>query len=127
MTALVATRLAEDGAIDRILSAQQQELEHRQAVLSEILGRFGVHGHPTSTHAWLPLSEPWRGADFASACLRKGVVVLPGNAFAVGREPTQHGVRINVGAARSRDDLQKALSIMADLLNTGSLQVGSFI
>ena len=33
---------------------------------------------PTSTHAWLHLPEPWRGAAFARACLERGVGVLPG-------------------------------------------------
>jgi DNA-binding transcriptional MocR family regulator len=127
LTALVATQILEDGTVERIVAAQQEELRHRQAMLSEVLGRFDIQSHPTSTHAWLRLPEPWRGAGFARTCLQRGVAVLPGDAFAVGREPVQHGVRINVGAARSREDLRAALNTMAELLAAGHLQLPGFV
>jgi len=127
LTALVATQILEDGTVERIVAAQQEELRYRQAMLSEVLGRFDIQSHPTSTHAWLRLPEPWRGAGFARTCLQRGVAVLPGDAFAVGREPVQHGVRINVGAARSREDLRAALNTMAELLAAGHLQLPGFV
>ena len=95
--------------------------------MSEILGRFDIQSNPISTHAWLRLPEPWRGAGFARTCLERGVAVLPGDAFAIGREPVQHGVRINVGAARSLDDLRSALTTMAELLAAGHLQLPGFV
>ncbi|MGX9176925.1 aminotransferase-like domain-containing protein [Mesorhizobium sp. BHbdii] len=127
LTALVGARLIEEGAAARIIEAQKQELRQRQAIVTEILGRYDVQSHATSTHAWLRLPEPWRGAGFARTCLERGVALLPGDAFAVGREPVQHGVRINVGAARSLDDLRTALNTMAELLAAGHLQLPGFI
>ena len=127
LTALNATQILEDGTVERIIAAQREELRHRQAMLCDVLGRFDVQTHPTSTHAWLRLPDPGRGAGFARTCLQRGVAVLPGDAFAVGREPVQHGVRINVGAARSRADLHAALSIMAGLLEAGHLQIPGFV
>ncbi|TIM63469.1 MAG: PLP-dependent aminotransferase family protein, partial [Mesorhizobium sp.] len=127
LTALIGARLIEEGSAARIIEAQKQELRQRQAILTEILGRYDVQSHATSTHAWLRLPEPWRGAGFARTCLERGVAVLPGDAFAVGREPVQHGVRINVGAARSLDDLRTALNTMAELLAAGHLQLPGFV
>ncbi|MDX8514559.1 PLP-dependent aminotransferase family protein [Mesorhizobium captivum] len=127
LTALIGARLIEEGTAAHIIEIQKQELRQRQAILSEILGRFDIQSHPTSTHAWLRLPEPWRGAGFARTCLERGVAVLPGDAFAVGREPVQHGVRINVGAARSQDDLRTALTTMAELLAAGHLQLPGFV
>ncbi|MER8752956.1 PLP-dependent aminotransferase family protein [Mesorhizobium sp. M1050] len=127
LTALIGTRLIEEGSAARIIEAQKQELRQRQAVLSAILGRYDVQSHAASTHAWLRLPEPWHGAGFARTCLERGVAVLPGDAFAVGREPVQHGVRINVGAARSQDDLRSALTTMAELLAAGHLQLPGFV
>jgi hypothetical protein len=49
--------------------------------------------------------------------------VLPADAFAVGREPVPHAVRLNIGAARSRGDLTRALEILIDLLESGHLQI----
>ncbi len=127
LTALIGARLIEDGSAARIIEIQKQELRQRQAILSEILGRYDVQSQPIATHAWLRLPEPWRGAGFARTCLERGVAVLPGGAFAVGREPVQHGVRINVGAARSQEDLRTALTIMAELLSAGHLQLPGFV
>ncbi|WP_322415328.1 aminotransferase-like domain-containing protein [Mesorhizobium huakuii] len=127
LTALIGARMIEDGAAARIIEVQKQELRQRQAILSEILGGYDVQSQPSSTHAWLRLPEPWRGAGFARTCLERGVALLPGDAFAVGREPVQHGVRINVGAARSQDDLRTALTTMADLLSAGHLQLPGFV
>jgi len=127
LTALIGARMIEDGAAARIIEVQKQELRQRQAILSEILGRYDVQSQPSATHAWLRLPEPWRGAGFARTCLERGVALLPGDAFAVGREPVQHGVRINVGAARSQDDLRTALTIMAELLSAGHLQLPGFV
>ncbi|TIX39259.1 MAG: aminotransferase class I/II-fold pyridoxal phosphate-dependent enzyme, partial [Mesorhizobium sp.] len=87
LTALIGARLIEEGAAARIIEAQKQELRQRQAIVTEILGRYDVQSHAASTHAWLRLPEPWRGAGFARTCLERGVAVLPGDAFAVGREP----------------------------------------
>ncbi|MGO4568598.1 hypothetical protein AB4Z52_26975 [Rhizobium sp. 2YAF20] len=115
------------GTAVKIIEAQKQELAKRQAILSEILSGFDLHSYPTSTHAWLRLPEPWRGAGFARTCLQRGVSVLPGDAFAVGREPVQHGVRINIGAARSQEDLRRALKIMRELLDAGHLQIPGFV
>ena len=127
LTALIGARLIEDGSAARIIEIQKQELRQRQAILSEILGRYDVQSQPIATHAWLRLPEPWRGAGVARTCLARGVAVLPGDAFAVGREPVQHGVRINVGAARSQEDLRTALTIMAELLSAGHLQLPGFV
>lgn len=127
LTALIGARLIEDGSAQRIIEVQKQELRQRQAILSEILGRYDVQSQPSATHAWLRLPEPWRGAGFARTCLERGVAVLPGDAFAVGREPVQHGVRINVGAARSQEDLRTALASMAELLSAGHLQLPGFV
>ncbi|QKD02689.1 PLP-dependent aminotransferase family protein [Mesorhizobium loti] len=127
LTALIGARMIEDGGAARIIEVQKQELRQRQAILSEILGRYDVQSQPSATHAWLRLPEPWRGAGFARTCLERGVALLPGDAFAVGREPVQHGVRINVGAARSQDDLRSALTTMAELLSAGHLQLPGFV
>ncbi len=127
MAALIATVLLEEGTANGIIEAQKHELSQRQLILTEMLGGFDLQTNSTSTHAWLRLPEPWRGAGFARTCLQRGVGVLPGDAFAVGREPVQHGVRINIGAARSREDLRRALKTMRELLEAGHLQIPGFV
>jgi len=127
LTALVATILLEEGTAKRIIEFQREELRRRQATLRDALAAFDVQTHETSPHAWLHLPEPWRGAAFARACRQRGVGVLPADAFAVGRETVAHAVRINVGAAPSSGELRQALSIMADLLNAGHLEISGAV
>jgi DNA-binding transcriptional MocR family regulator len=127
LTALVATNLLEDGTAMRIIDIQREELRRRQAILRDVLANFDVQTHETSTHAWLHLPEPWRGAAFARACRQRGVGVLPADAFAVGRETLTHAVRINLGAAPSPAELRQALTIIADLLNAGHFEISAAI
>ena len=127
LAALIGTLLLEDGAAARIIESQKEELRRRQALIDEMLGRFDIQTSPTATHAWLHLPEPWRGAAFARTALQRGVGVLPGDAFAVGREPVPHAVRINIGAARSEGDLRRALATLAELLGSSHLQLPGFV
>lgn len=126
-TALIATSLMEDGSALRIIDANRAELRRRQAVLRDTLGEFDVQTAENSTHAWLHLPEPWRGAGFARVCRQRGVGVLPADAFAVGREILTHAVRINLGAAPTLAALQQALTIIADLLRSGDIEVSGAV
>lgn len=123
LSALVGTVLLEEGVIDEVIAQQREELRLRQILLNEILGRFDIQTHEASTHAWLLLPSPWQCHTFARICLRSGVRVLGSDAFTVNRHGTRDAVRINVGAARSRDDLRRALEIIAGLMGTGHLHL----
>ena len=127
LTALVATILLEEGTARRIIEFQREELAPAADHFARRARAFDVQTQETSPHAWLHLPEPWRGAAFARACRQRGVGLLPADAFAVGRETLAHAVRINVGAAPSSGELRQALSIMADLLNAGHLEISGAV
>ncbi len=123
LTALIGTAMLEDSVIEQLIAQQKDELRLRQAQVRDVLGDFDLETGETSTHAWLHLPEPWRSNVFVRVSQRHGVAVLGAEAFAVGREAVPHAVRINVAAARSRDDLRRALEILADLARTGHLHL----
>jgi DNA-binding transcriptional MocR family regulator len=123
LSALIGTVLLEEGIIDNLITQQREELRLRQLLLSGVLGHFDIQTHEASTHAWLHLPSPWHSHTFARICLRNGVRVLGSDAFAVNRHGTRDAVRINVGAARSREDLRRALEIIAGLLSSGHLHL----
>jgi DNA-binding transcriptional MocR family regulator len=127
LSALIGATLLEEGIIDELIATQKEELRQRQAILRKSLSAFDVQTQDTSTHAWLHLPEPWRGAAFARASRQRGVALLPADAFAVGREILTHAVRINVGAARSQADLRRALEILVELLRAGHLEVAGVV
>ena len=123
LAALVASAMIEDGTASAVIEKQKQELR-RQGVVRELLAGFDLQTHDTSTHAWLHLPEPWRTSGFTRHCLRRGVAVLAAEAFVVTRDVAPpHAVRINVSAARSLDDLRKALGIVTDTLSGDHLHL----
>jgi len=125
LSALVGTLLLEEGTVADLVTQQKEELRLRQALVTSVLGGFDVQTHETSTHAWLHLPEPWRGHVFTRVCQREGVGVLGGDAFTVGRQSAPDAVRINVSAARSREDLRRALEIVAGLLVSSHLHLNN--
>ncbi len=115
----IASRWIRDGTAERILESTRAELALRRACALDILGAWDPDCPPGSPFAWLHLPEPWRAVDFAAAAKRRGVVVAPAEAFAVGRGEVAHGVRIGLGPPRERGRLEQALQRLADLLRDG--------
>lgn len=115
LTALVATILLEEGTAKRIIEFQREELRRRQAILRDALAAFDVQTQETSPHAWLHLPEPWRGAAFARACRQRGVLW--------DAKPSP----MRCVSMWASGELRQALSIMADLLNAGHLEISGAV
>jgi DNA-binding transcriptional MocR family regulator len=118
LSALTATMLIEAGAVETIVETQKQELLERQALTSAMLAGYDLRNHPASPHAWLTLPDSWRDRDFAQACAERGVMLMRADPFSIGRDEPPNAVRINIAAARTRDDLRGALGIMLELLGS---------
>jgi DNA-binding transcriptional MocR family regulator len=127
LTCLVATRMIEDGTAREIVETHRSELKQRNEIARQILPGDELRTQPTSTHAWLELPESWRGVSFADVCQYHGVRVLASEAFTLGQAAAPHAVRINVAAARSQEDLGKALIIVQNLLLRGHLHLNNAI
>ncbi|QEY63237.1 PLP-dependent aminotransferase family protein [Metapseudomonas lalkuanensis] len=120
-TALIATRLIEDGHAEQLVAEQREELRSRQALLAAHLEGLEFQHSATGTHAWLILPEPWTGSRFARLCQDRGVVLLAGGAFTLRPELSPQAVRINISAALSREQLVKALKEISQLARQGHL------
>ncbi len=121
LTALIATRMIEEGSAAQLVEEQQEELRARQALLDEHFAGLEYRNSPTATHAWLLLPEPWVGSRFALLCQERGVVVLAGGAFTLKPEFSPQAIRINISAAMSREHLAKGLKIISQLARQGHL------
>lgn len=115
----VALRWLEDGTAAAMIEAKQAELRARHALLRERLPQAATCGTPPSIHAWVPLPEPWRAADFVEAARKRGVHLAGTDAFTVGRQVVPHAVRLSLGREPRRDRLTEALDTLADLLGRG--------
>ncbi len=118
LMAEIATRWLADGSADEMIRWQRQEAETRMAIAVKALSQFDIRGHEHSYQIWLDLPEPWRAASFRQRAEEKGVYFLSGEAFAVGRHPAPHAVRLCVGSCRTREEVREGMEILRDILNS---------
>jgi DNA-binding transcriptional MocR family regulator len=116
LMAEIATAWLGDGTADAILADRRREASARQELARRALGGVEHHAHPVGYHVWLPLPAPWRSESFTVEARRRGVAVTPAEAFLVGRDQAPHAVRICLGAARSREELETGLKRVAETL-----------
>ncbi|MFM0296866.1 PLP-dependent aminotransferase family protein [Paraburkholderia sp. RL17-383-BIF-A] len=116
MSMLIASIWIEDGTARHIMDAQLAEIRARHALARELLPQALLRSDPACMFVWLKLPPPWRADDFAANAKARGVVVMPSSAFAVDRSEIEHGVRINLACASSRDQLVSALRLLAGTL-----------
>ena len=119
LMAALASSWIRDGTADAIVADRRREAVARQALLRTRLAGAEYDAHPFGYYAWLRLPEPWRSDGFVAEMRARGVVVSPPEAFVVGRAPVPHAVRLCLGAPRTRADLDRALTAVAEALRGG--------
>jgi DNA-binding transcriptional MocR family regulator len=112
----VMRRWVVTGDADRLVLEKREAAERRRDVADRLLGDFEWEAHRRSFHLWLTLPEGWRAHEFAATARRRGAVVTPGAAFAVGRGPAPEAVRVCLGAAADEAALERGLEALAALL-----------
>lgn len=117
LLAELVARWIEDGTAQVLLERHRAEAEARQALAQRRLGHVTHQTHPRAYHLWLTLPEPWRSDSFTEEARRRGVAVTPSPTFVVGRGTAPAAVRLCLGAARDRTELQAGLDVLADILD----------
>ena len=108
------------GAADAILEAMRREAAARQELARRVLAGLDVQANPHGMHLWLLLPDPWRSDAFTAAARRRGVLVSPAEAFLVGRTAGPHAVRVSLGSARTRTELESGLGTIREILEGAS-------
>ena len=116
LMAEITTLWIRDGVADRLIAWQRQEACARQLMAGRLLKRWHIQSHPNSFHLWLHLPDPWRADAFTQQARARGVAVVPADFFAVGRARAPHAVRLCLTAAASRQDLERGLIILDEIL-----------
>jgi DNA-binding transcriptional MocR family regulator len=114
----VVTTWMRNGAADTILDAMRREAAARQELARRILSGLEVQAHPYGLHLWLLLPDPWRSDGFAAVARRRGVLVSPAEAFLVGRTAGPHAVRVSLGSAPTRAELEKGLRAVREVVDS---------
>jgi DNA-binding transcriptional MocR family regulator len=117
LMAEIAAEWIHNGTARQILKRRREEAKARQKIAATALGRFEADAHPSGNHVWLHLPDPWRSETFADQLRRRGVAVTPAQAFLVGRATAPHAVRVCLGAARDRAELEQGLRTLVEVLD----------
>ncbi|MCZ0960660.1 aminotransferase-like domain-containing protein [Paracoccus benzoatiresistens] len=116
--AALATRWIEDGTADRIRHFLRSESAARQKIAAEILSGLEFRSDPEAFNIWLALPEGSSRAELMGRMAGRRVGLMPSDAFTVAGEAGEH-VRVCLGGAISRSELQASLLFMANSLSEG--------
>ena len=116
LMAEIASRWIEEGTARRLNGFQRQEARARQSVARHILRNHDFRADPFGLHLWLPLPSHWRADAFRVAAERRGVKVLPADAFAVKPAEVPQAVRLCLSHEATRERVTEGLSVIAELL-----------
>lgn len=107
-----------NGHANKILKQQRNALKQRGQLLRHYLKDFGIRYEEGGMHAWLPLPEYWRVPAFVQAADQQGLGLASGDLFAAGHYPSPAAVRLSISHPADNLSLDKALSILKELLET---------
>jgi DNA-binding transcriptional MocR family regulator len=116
LLAELTCRWLEDGTAERIVARQQEEAQQRQHLAARVLSGLDFRAQPRGYHLWLKVPEPWQTEDLVAQARERGVLISPASAFAVGRTPPPHAVRIGLGGVQPLARLEQGLRTVAEIL-----------
>ncbi len=116
MAEVVATWIR-NGMAERVVARQRVEAAARQTLAARLLAGQRISAQAQGYHLWLHLPEPWRSDSFTEQAARRGVRVTASQTFLIGRGHPPPAVRVCLGAARDQAHLERALGVLADLLD----------
>jgi DNA-binding transcriptional MocR family regulator len=122
VAAELGCRWIADGTATRVIRWKRQETQARMEEARAILAGLTVEPRHCSAHLWVQLPEVWRPAALAARLQAQGVVVSPGEAFAVDPAPAPNAIRVCLGAEPSRERLYGALRRIAETACDAPLQ-----
>lgn len=113
--AAIASLWVGDGTATLLEAEKRCEARARQALARELLPiQASPKSHPASMHLWLDLPRGTAAQELVQRLVTLGVRISPGAAFGISSAP--NSVRLALGAPTDRDDLTRALRIVAGAL-----------
>jgi DNA-binding transcriptional MocR family regulator len=106
----------EDGTAERIIAQRRIDTARRQEVAAGVFKGLTFRNHPASYHLWLELPEAWTSMQLAMEAQLRGVVVAPGEAFAVDQKSPVTAVRLSVIVPETIEVLRNGLETVAGVL-----------
>lgn len=115
VTTEIASRWIRDGTAASVMAAKRREAAARLATFEERLGPLAEDLTTGAYLAWVRLAPPATAAGVALEARRRGVLVMPAEAFYVGGGAPPEAVRISLGSA-TREEVSRGLDVLVELL-----------
>jgi DNA-binding transcriptional MocR family regulator len=108
----VVGRWLADGLAERVIDWKREEFLARSTVAMQVLGLRDIAlGSP---HVWLP-TERHGPSELVEQARLRGVLVSPGQSYAIGRGPAPQAVRVCLGPPATREALMQALAVVSEV------------
>lgn len=116
VTAALVLDLFTSGRAAALREQVMADYAARLQIMVNRLGAYDLSWAPGLPFVWLRMPQGWRASSFAQAAEEQGVLLRPADQYAMftGRAP--NAVRLAVGGAMSREELERGLQILAELL-----------
>ncbi len=118
LMAELACRWIEDGTAAQLALERDALTQDLHDLAARCLAGTAFKEARHTPQVWLPLAPVWRGEEFAQRLATRGVLVMPGERFAIETGPVPPAVRICLRADH-RAALERALTLIADLAREG--------
>jgi DNA-binding transcriptional MocR family regulator len=122
----VARRWIDSGYADELVLKLRQDVRERRIATEAVINASTLpltdrpfYSDPFSYHLWIPLPDHWPSEAFADQLHRNGLIVLPAESFAVGKQRPAPAIRVCIGASTSKARSQEGLAILAKALRSG--------
>ena len=112
----LGARLIASDKLEPLLARRAEGIEKRNDLVNIILKDFTVRGDRHALCRWLVLPGGMSGEEFEREAAARGVCVYGSEHFAVGKSIPEAGARLAVCAPESLRELEKALTIIRDII-----------
>lgn len=116
LLAEVAMQWISDGTARTIRDARRKEAAARQALAASALKGHPYRSHPTAYFLWMPIPEQRRALELVEQAFARNLSLGPGHLFSPRAGSAPNALRVSLTAARTRDELERGLKLLAELL-----------
>ncbi len=115
LVSALASQLLLDGSAHALLAQVRDEARERTRMARYLLAPTLLE-RAAGLHAWCRVPAPWTDATLVRTAQLQGLAIAPSSAFCVPGAPFARGVRLSLGLARDRRQLESALRRIDRLL-----------
>ena len=119
LMAEAASSWIRDGTAERVLAARRRAASDRQELAREVLAGISYAADPAGYHLWLDPGSAWQAESLVRAARSAGVAITPADVFVSGRGHAPSRVRLSLTSPRDREELERGLRIVGDLVRSG--------